>query len=170
VNKTKRLFIIALFGSIIFVTSAFVPFPIDRMLIIVEAVLLALSALFISKLGATYVGAVGGLLSSLWGGAFFPFTFIFTFLYGVLVDVSFFLFKINPKRNGINQNRIMLAMTFSTAIVGFLSYYTTVIVTEIVPRDPVLEALILFIAITSGAIAGYAASYLWNKFLKNLNL
>ena len=80
------------------------------------------------------------------------------------------MFKINPKRNGINQNRIMLAMTFSTAIVGFLSYYTTVIVTEIVPRDPVLEALILFIAITSGAIAGYAASYLWNKFLKNLNL
>jgi hypothetical protein len=48
-QKAKRLFITALFGSIIFVINVFLPSPINYILIVVQAVLLALSALFIGK-------------------------------------------------------------------------------------------------------------------------
>jgi len=168
-QKAKRLFIAALFGSIIFVTKVFVPSPIDKLLIVVQAVLLALAALFIKKAGATYVGVVGGVLTALGRPALGPFTFFFAFLYGVFVDVFFLLFKVNPTTDVVNRNRIMIAMTFSTAIIGFLSYYTTTILIEILPIDPMLAALILFMGTVSGAVAGYAASYLWNKYLKSIS-
>ena len=64
-QRLSQLFLIALFGSIIFVVNVFLPAPLNYVLIVVEAVLLALSSLFIKKLGATYVGAVGGLLTAL---------------------------------------------------------------------------------------------------------
>jgi len=92
VQKITRLFIAALFGSIIFVTRLFVPPPIDKMLIAVDAVLLALSALFIKKVGATYAGAVGGALTGLWRPSLLPFSLIYAFLYGVMVDAFLFLF------------------------------------------------------------------------------
>ena len=57
-QKIQRLFIIALFGSIIFVTNVFLPPPLNYLIIVVQAVLLALSGLFIPKVGAMYVGAV----------------------------------------------------------------------------------------------------------------
>ena len=59
-QRAKRLFLTALFGSIIFVVNVFLPPPLNYLLIVVQAVLLALSGLFI-KVGATYVGAVGGI-------------------------------------------------------------------------------------------------------------
>lgn len=169
-QKAKRLFIAALFGSIIFVTKVFVPSPIDKMLIVVQAVLLALAALFIKKAGATYVGTIGGVLTALWRPAMGPFTFLFAFLYGALVDVFFIVFKVRSNVDGVNRNRMITAMTFSTAIIGFSSYYTTAFLVEILPIDPVLAGLILFMGVVSGAVAGYAASYLWNKYLKNVSL
>ena len=169
-NKTKRLFIAALFGVIISLTKVFLPFPMDKMFIIVQAVLLAISALFIKKIGATYVGAVDGALTVLWRPALGPFTFAFAFLYGILVDVFFFLFKIHPSMDKVNRIKIVSAMTLSTAIVGFLSYYITVVLLELLPMEPGLAAPILVMSIVSGAIAGYAAAYLWNKHLKNILL
>jgi hypothetical protein len=168
-QKAKRLFIAALFGSIIFVTKVFVPPPIDRLLIVVDAVLLALGALFIKNIGATHVGAVGGVLTGLWRPVFLPFSFIFTFLYGVTVDVFFFLFKVNAAMNEVNRNRLMLAMAFSTLLIGFLSYFVTALGLEVIPINPVLDMLVLFMGPVSGAVAGYAASYLWNKYLKSIS-
>jgi hypothetical protein len=133
-QKAKRLFIAALFGSIIFVTKVFVPPPIDRLLI-----------------------------------AFLPFSFIFTFLYGIIVDVFFFLFKVNAAMNEVNRNRLMLAMAFSTLLIGFLSYFVTALGLEVIPINPVLDMLVLFMGPVSGAVAGYAASYLWNKYLKSIS-
>ncbi|MDX1813480.1 MAG: hypothetical protein R3319_01690, partial [Candidatus Bathyarchaeia archaeon] len=77
-QKVKRLFIAALFGSIIFVMNFFVPPPISYLLIVVQAVILALSNFFVGKTGATYVGLVGGFLSALARPAFGPITFLFT--------------------------------------------------------------------------------------------
>src|SRR5450756_3253338 len=92
-QKAKRLFLTALFGSIIFVTNVFLPPPLNYLIIVVQAVLLALSALFIPRVGAMYVGAVGGLLTALVSPALGPFTFFFAFLFGVFVDVFLFIFK-----------------------------------------------------------------------------
>jgi uncharacterized membrane protein len=167
-HKAKRLFITALFSSIIFVTNFVVPPPLNNIIIVVQAIILALAALFMGKNGATYVGLVGGVLSSLSRPAFGPFTFLFTFLYGVLVDGSFFALKVDTTKETVNRNRVILAMAVSTGIIGFSSYYIFAVFTNVIPFNLMLSGLMVFLAVGSGITAGYASSYLWNKYLKNM--
>jgi hypothetical protein len=61
-------------------------------------------------------------------------------------------------------------MTFSTAIIGFVSYYITAVYLQIVDVSPMMSGLVIFVATGSGISAGYAATYLWNKYLKNVSL
>ena len=168
VQKAKRLFIIALFGSILFITKVFLNPPWDNLLIVVQAVLLALAAFFIRSTGATYVGIVGGTLAALARPALGPLTFFFTFLFGLLVDLSFLTFKVAPSADGVNRDRTILAMAFSTALIAFLSYYISSILLELLPIDAMWAVLMIFLGIGSGITAGYAASYLWNKYLKSV--
>jgi uncharacterized membrane protein len=167
-QKAKRLFIAALFSSIIFVTNFFVPPPISYLLIVVQAVILALATFFVGKAGATYVGLIGGGLSALARPAFGPFTFLFTFLFGLIVDTFALAFKASPTKDGVNRNRVILAMALSTAIIGFLSYYVTAAYLRIVELNSMMVGLVLFVAVGSGISAGYASAYLWNKYLKNI--
>lgn len=162
------MLIAALFGSIIFVTRVFVPTPIDKMLIVVDAVLLALSALFIKNVGATYVGAVGGALTGLWRPSLLPFSFLFVFLYGVMVDAFLFLFRVQASNVGVNRNRLMMAMAVNTLLIGFISYYTITLFPELVSGNSALDLMVAFMGPVTGAVAGYAAAYLWNKYLKNI--
>jgi hypothetical protein len=180
-QKLTRLFIVALFGSIIFVINVFLPPPINYLLMVVQAVLLALSALFIRKVGASYVGAVGGLLTALGNPSLGPFTFLFAFLFGALVDGFLFLFRIHASPEGVNRNRLITAMAFSTLFIAVITYSTFVIVPQalavsqgfpnlslFIPRSPMLDALVIFMGAVTGAVAGYAAAYLWNRYLKNI--
>jgi uncharacterized membrane protein len=169
-QKANRLFIAALFSSIIFVINFIVPQPFSYLLIVVQAVILALATFFLGKAGATYVGLIGGFLSALARPAFGPFTFIFTLLFGVLVDVFSLVFQVSSTKEGVNRNRVIFAMTFSTAIIGFLSYYTTAVYLQLVDLNPMLSAMVIFVATGSGISAGYAAAYLWNKYLKSISL
>ncbi len=181
-QRLQRLFIIALFGAIIFVTNMFLPPPLNYLVIVVQAVLLALSALFIPKVGAMYVGAVGGLLTALVSPALGPFTFFFAFLFGVFVDLFLFAFKIRGTSQGVNQNRLIAAMAVSTLLIAVSSYSAFAIfpqyiksegfsiVSLFVQRSQMLDALVLFMGPVSGAVAGYAASYLWNKYLRHINV
>ena len=172
-HKIERIFITSLFSAIIFVANFFVPPPVNSLLIVVQAVILALAALFVGKGGATYVGLVGGVLSALSRPAFGPFTFAFTFLYGVLVDVFFYAFKAYAIKGNIDRNRVILAMTLSTALIGFASYYTIAVYPQLIQVTPVqwvpmMSALVIFVGVGSGISAGYAAWYLWNRYLKNM--
>ena len=168
VQRAKRLFIAALFSSIIFVINFLVPPPISYLLIVVQAVILALATFFLGKAGATYVGLIGGFLSALSRPAFGPFTFLFTLLFGLLVDGFSIFFEVSSTKEHVNQNRVILTMTFSTAIIGFLSYYTTAVYLQIVELNPIMSGLVIFVAAGSGISAGYAAAYLWNKYFKNV--
>lgn len=177
-QKISQLFITALFGSIIFVVNVFLPPPINYVLIVVEAVLLALSGLFIRKFGATYVGAVGGILTALGNPALGPFTFLFTLLFGVFVDAFLFVFKIKASREGVNRNRLIAAMAVSTLLIGVLSYSAFAMFPQFIPfakgtglfiqRSTMLDALVLFMGPATGSVAGYAAAYLWNKYLRHI--
>ena len=179
-QKLQRLFIIALFGAIIFVANVFLPPPLNYLVIVVQAVLLALSGLFIPKVGAMYVGAVGGLLTALVSPALGPFTFFFAFLFGVFVDVFLFLFKIHASAKGVNRNRLIAAMAVSTLLIAVSSYSAFAIfpqyvhgfsfVSLFVQRSQILDALVLFMGPATGAVAGYAASYLWNKYLRHISV
>ncbi len=170
VQRNLRLFIIALFGSIMFVTRMFVPAPIDRMLIAVDAVLLALSTLFVKKVGATYVGAVGGILTSLWRPTLIPFSIIYALIYGAIVDASAFLFKVKATNEGVNRNKLMAAMAFSTLLIGFISYYATTMFPQIIQAYAAIDMIVAFMGPVTGAVAGYAAAYLWNRYLKSIPL
>ena len=148
----------------------FVPPPISYLLIVVQAVILALANLFLGKAGSTYVGLVGGFLSALSRPAFGLVTFLFTFLFGFMVDAFSFVFKVTSTQEGVNRNSIILAMTFSTALIGLMSYYTTAVYLSIVDLNLIMSGLVAFVATGSGISAGYAAAYLWNKYLKNMRI
>ena len=145
------------------------PPPIDQLLIMVDAVLLALSALFIKKLGATYAAGIGGVLLALWRPTLLPYSLIFTLLYGVIVDFFFFVFKVKAAVQGVNRNKLILAMALSTLIIALLSYYATTKGIEIIQGSNALDMMVLFFGPVSGAVAGYAAAYLWNKYLKSIS-
>ncbi|MGD6932650.1 MAG: hypothetical protein ACQCN5_00400 [Candidatus Bathyarchaeia archaeon] len=153
------------------------------MFIVLEAVLLALSGLFIKNVGATYVGAVGGLLTALGSPGLGLFTFIAAVLFGALVDISLFVFRIKGSYEGVNRNRLIAAMAISTMLIGIITYSATVIIpaeifsqlglpnmTLIIQRSLVLDVMVLLMGPATGATAGYAAAYLWNRYLKNIAL
>ena len=169
-QKAKRLFVSALFSSIIFIINFLVPTPINYLLIVVQAVMLALANLFLGKTGAIYVGLVGGFLSALARPAFGPFTFLFTFLFGLIVDTFFLVFRISSKTESVKKNRVIPAMMFSTAIIGSLSYYVTAVYLQLIELTPMMLGIVIFVAAGSGISAGYAAVYLWNKYLKNISI
>jgi hypothetical protein len=182
-QRLQRLFIIALFGAIIFVANVFLPAPINYLIIALQAVLLALSSLFIHKVGAMYVGAVGGLLTAIGSPALGPFTFFFAFLYGLFVDASLFAFKIKGSREGVNRNRLIVAMATSTFLIAVTSYSTFAVFPQFisiiegfsylglfVQRSPMLDAIVLFMGPATGIVAGYASAYLWNKYLRHISV
>jgi hypothetical protein len=153
------------------------------MFLVLEAVLLALSGLFIKNVGATYVGAVGGLLTALGSPGLGLFTFIAAVLFGALVDISLFVFRIKGSYEGVNRNRLIAAMAISTMLIGIITYSATVIIpaeifsqlglpnmTLIIQRSLVLDVMVLLMGPATGATAGYAAAYLWNRYLKNIAL
>jgi hypothetical protein len=168
VQRTNRLIIVALFGSVMFITRFFVPPPISSLLIVVDAVLLALSALFVKRLGATYVSVVGGVLTGLSRPSLIPFSIIYLFFYGVLVDSFFFALKVKGSNEGVNRNGLMIAMAAATLIIGFLTYYVSSVFPRIVEQNQALDMVVAFMGPATGATAGYAAAYLWNKYLKNI--
>ncbi len=169
-QRTYRLFIVALFGAVMATTRIFVPSPIDKLLIATDAVLLALSALFIRSVGAMYVGAVGGILTGLLRPSLIPFSILYTFLFGVIVDVSMYFFKVKATNEGVNRNRLIVTMSFCTLLIGFTSYYATTIFPQLVTSSLTLDLIVAFMGPATGAAAGYAAAYLWNKYLKGIPL
>ncbi len=180
-QRLQRLFIVALFGAIIFVANLFLPPPANYVMIAVQAVLLALAGLFVHRVGAMYVGAVGGLLTALGSPALGPFTFLFAFLFGVFVDSCLYAFKVNGSREGVKRNRLMAAMAVSTLLIAVTSYSAFAVFPQLVEassgawyvslfvqRSPMLDALVLFMGPATGIAAGYASAYLWNKYLRHI--
>jgi hypothetical protein len=166
-TKTKRLATAILFGVIIFVAKAFIPSPLNKMLVGIQALVLALGALLYRSKGATFISLIGGILTALWNIAFAPFTLFFALLYGLLVDFSFLLLKISAHvaYGKTLTIKLVTAMTVCTLIVGLASYYVTVHLTGLLPRSLSLEIMILVAGTINGAVAGYLASLIWNNYL-----
>lgn len=116
------------------------------------------------------IALIGGLLSALWNLALAPFTVLFALLFGLFVDSFIYLFKVDIVAGKVEVGRLVVAMTLSTMLVGVLSYYVTAHLFDLIPRNPSMEAIILVMGTISGAVAGYLASVVWNKHLKNVKL
>ena len=167
--KSKRVAIATLFGVVVFVSKTIVPSPLDKMFVIVQALLLALGALLLGRLGATYVAGVGGVLTALWRIAFAPFSLGSAILYGLFVDGFFLALGVNTTGGKVKTGRLIAAMTVSTALIGFICYYMSYSF-GLVPRNAVLEVVILVVGTLSGALGGYLASVFWERHLKNAEL
>jgi hypothetical protein len=165
-QHTKRIAIATVFGALIFISKTFVPSPINKMIVVIQALLLALSSLLLSRFGAMYSGLIGGVLTALWNLALAPFSVVFAFLFGFLVDGFFFVLKVDGSEEEVNVTRMVAAMTLATAVVGSLSYYSTIHLFGILPRNLVMEMIILVIGTISGTLAGYLTSVIWNKYLR----
>ena len=86
------------------------------------------------------------------------------------MDISLFGFQVRATNEGVNQNRLIISLSLSTVIIGLISYYATAIGLNIIKNSQILEMMVLLMGPISGAVAGYASSYLWNKYLKNINI
>jgi hypothetical protein len=163
VRLSRRITMATLFGVLVFVSKILIPTPFDKMAIAPQALLLTLGFLSIGPLGATYVAAIGGLLSAAWRAPFAPFTMAFALMYGLLIDGFCYAVKIKGSQGSVRKGRLVGAVTLSTVIVGLSSYYVTVFVFSILPRNPLLEFIILIVGTLNGVIAAYLTLLVWSR-------
>ena len=135
------------------------------MVIFFQALFLALGFLLLNGFGATYVATIGGLLTLLWRSPFAPFTLIFAVLYGLMVDAFSHSLRVK-RRDEVRTRRIVASIAISTALMGFISYYVTVHIFALLPRKPLLEAVILMVGAINGVAAGYVAAFIWRSYLR----
>jgi hypothetical protein len=155
-----------LLGTLAFVSTGFLPSPFDKILIVFQALAFALGSLIITRGGATYVSLINGVLLTILRIEFFPFSLMFSLLYGFMVDCSFYIFKVRAK-NGVSGTRLIAALIIVTAIIGITSMFITTLM-GLIPMIGVLYFAILVIGILNGAIAGYFALIIWKRFLIQL--
>ncbi|MEN2975327.1 MAG: hypothetical protein ABDH32_07115 [Candidatus Caldarchaeales archaeon] len=162
-NTSKKISIIALFSIIVFVSKIFLPSPIDKMMILFQALFYTLANLLIGGFGATATGAVSGLIIQLWRPGFAPFSFLFAFAYGFMIDIFIYLFKVKSSRI-FNKWRLMLALSLASIIVGSLSTYVTITI-GMMPPAYQIYMIILVAGVFNGTLAGYLATLIWDKYL-----
>lgn len=161
-SSSRRYALAAIFGAIIFTSKIFAPTPMKDSMIVVQALLLGLGALLLTPLGATLVATIGGLLTASYTSQLAFFTVIFAVIYGLLVDGLISIFKARASDTEISARRFALAITVSTAIIGFIAYGTTIAL-GLLPRNPPAEVFILIGGILSGLLGGYLDVIIWRR-------
>lgn len=167
-GNTQRISLIAIFGVTVFVSKTLLPSPMDKMAVVPQAMFLALGSLLSRPLGATLVAAVGSALTVLIRPSLAPFTIAFALTYGLLTDGFIFILRVESSERDVRVYRLVAALTISTIITGLASYYTTVHILALLPRNPVLEVIILVLGVISGLIGGFLAALIWRKALQHM--
>ena len=164
-SRSRRVAVASLFGVLIFLLKGFLPSPTADFLILFEAVLVGLGHAILGRGGATYVEAVNGLLLTFVKLSFAPFSLLLALLFGAQVDLIASLLKV--KNTEVKTKRLVATLTISTATTGLIAYYTTAIVTKLVPSNVSIALTILIFGVISGAAGGYLAARIWNRNLKS---
>jgi len=162
IPHSRRYALAAIFGAVIFISKIFAPTPIKHSMVLIQALLLGLAALLLSPLGATFVSTIAGLLSASWSSELAVFTLTFAIGYGLLIDGLIWIFKARRSNFEVDAPRFTLAITFSTAIIGLVAYWVTVVL-GLLPRNPVAEILILIGGVLSGLAGGYLSVVIWRR-------
>jgi len=162
--STRRIALASLFGVLILAIMGFIPPPSSDYLIIFQSFFLGLSYLLVGRGGATYVGAVSGLLITFVKFNFFPLDLVFSILFGVLVDLTAAGLRARDGRRA-SAGRLAGSLMVSTGIVGFVAYYVTAVMTNLVPNELVLDLSVLIFGVVSGGIGGVVAARVWNRNL-----
>jgi LytS/YehU family sensor histidine kinase len=131
-------------------------------IVVVQALLLGLGALLLTPFGATLVATIGGLLTATYTSQLAFFTIVFAVIYGLLVDGFIKLFRARSNEIEIRAHRFALAITVSTAIIGFIAYGTTILL-GLLPANPEADVFILAGGIVTGLIGGYLDVVIWRR-------
>lgn len=158
----RRFAIAAVFSVIVFASKAFAPTPFKDSFVVVQALLLGLAALLIAPLGATLVSTIAGLLLAGWSPGLAIFSVSFSILYGVLLDTSLLILHPLSREGKLDAKRFTLAVTASTAVVGTVAYYVTLVL-RLLPRNLGVEIIVLVFGGITGAIGGYLGVLIWRR-------
>ena len=160
---SKRLAVATMLGVVAFLSKAWLPTPIDKMFIVVQALTFALASLIVGGWGATYASIVNGALLSVIRAGFFPFSLIFSVIYGSLIDGFIRTFKVRSGSQ-VKTGRLMASLALSTAIIGLITIQITTMI-GLMPIVPILYIIIFIVGVLNGIAAGYLTSLIWNKYL-----
>ena len=94
---------------------------------------------------------------------------VFALMYGLLIDGFCYVMKVKGSEGGVRKNMLVAAVTSGTVIVGLSSYYVTVLVLGILPRNPLLEFPILIAGTLNGLVAAYLTLLIWPRIRQHLS-
>ena len=63
-GKSRRLIVATMFAVLVFISKTFIPTPVDKVLIVVQALFLGLGTIMLAPLGGTIVSTIAGVLTS----------------------------------------------------------------------------------------------------------
>jgi len=161
--KPWEIALSALFGVVIFVFKTVLPFPYDKFLFAPQPLLLALGSLLMGIPGATFVSLVSGSLTMLLRSSEAFTIFLFSIIYGVLIDGFFLVFKVKTSKE-VKLYRLLVSLAFSSVIVGVISYYVAIML-NVMPFHTIIMLATMFSGLVNGVIAGYLTEYIWRKKL-----
>jgi len=162
---SKRLAVSTMLGVVAFISKGFLPTPIDKMFVVVQALSFALASLLMRRLGATYASAVNGALLSIVRSGFFPFSLVFSIIYGLLIDGFFRIFKVKTDDH-VKNVRLIASLTLSTAITGLVSTYITTLI-GLMPITLIFYLTVFVAGVLNGVAASYITTLIWNKCLRH---
>jgi len=164
--NTSKIAAASLFGVVISIAKGpLLPPPSGDLLVFIEATLLGLSFIMLGVGGATFTGAVAGILINILEPGFLFYPFLLAVLYGILVDGFSSALKVRAG-DQVRSRRLAISLTIASAIVGPVAYYSTVYLTPLLPSNPSIYATIIVVGIVSGAVGGFLAAGIWDKNLK----
>ncbi len=149
-------------------STVFVPTPVDKMFLMVQALALAVGSLSVDKGGATFVSLTSGVLLSLARSWLFPFSLIFSLIYGLLIDGFFQVLRVKRQKSVV-ASKLVVALVLATVLTGVLSMYVTVSL-NLMPSIPLLYGAILVGGVINGAAASYLTLLVWKRYLSHVAL
>jgi len=126
---------------LVLIPKMFPPTPLDKIVIVVQALFLH-NATLVGRYDPVYHRRIADLRLE---GPLASFTLGFALLYGLLVDAFSMLFKAKADNGSVHARKLVAAVSVATAITRMASYYTTVYVVSLLPRNIPLEAAIVLI-------------------------
>jgi len=75
---------------------------------------------------------------------------------------------VRSREGEVDRTRLIAAVTTSTALIGMASYYTTVFLFQLIPRNMMFEIGMLILGTISGLAGGYLAALVWQKSVRHL--
>jgi uncharacterized membrane protein len=87
--------------------------------------------------------------------------------YGLFIDGSFHVFKVRMPDGSVKKGRLVASLNLSSAAIGFMSMYVTVLI-GLMPWMPILYLAIIVLGIVNGAVAGYITLVVWRRYLSHM--